>query len=375
MLVERVDKMSNVLKYYEYLHTIPECGFEEVKTSKFLADNLEKFGYEVERSVGGKTGIVGVYDSQKPGPTVAIRADMDALGHIVDGKPCAIHSCGHDGHSSVVLTVAEIIKTEKLVKRGKIKIIFQPAEELATGAKTIIQGGAIEDVDYIFGSHVRPIEEASLGEAAPAIYYSSSCHVTAHIHGKPAHGARPHLGVNAINAAVAAISSVNAIHLKPTDVYSVKATRFHADAGAVNAIPAEAEVVWDLRAQKNDTMEELQKKVKMAIEGAVMSIGATVDLDIPDGLPAAEYDDECIDLLKEAIRSVLGEKGLITPIVTPGGEDFFYYKRHKPSIKAGFFGLGCDLKPGLHHPAMSFNKDALENSVKIFLFVIKKLLG
>lgn len=367
--------MSNVLKYYEYLHTIPEKGFEEYKTSEFLAQKLEDFGYKVAKNIGGETGVVGVYDSGVPGPVVALRADMDALGHIVDGKLCALHTCGHDGHSSVVLAAAEVLIKEKLLKQGQVKIIFQPAEEIALGAKSIIAGGVIDDVDYIFGSHVRPIEEASDGQASPAIYYSSTSHATAKIHGKPAHGARPHLGINAINAGVAAVTAVNAIHLKPTDVYSVKATRFLCDAGVVNAIPAEATVVWDLRAARNDTMDELKEKVELAIKAGVATVGATVELDMTEGLPAAEYDEETTAIVERAIVSTLGEKGLLPPIITPGGEDFFYYVKYKPEIKAGFFGLGCDLTPGLHHPDMSFNRNSLEHSVSIFLAIVKELLG
>ena len=90
--------MSEVLNFYNYLHTIPEEGFQEFKTSVFLAEKLESYGYDVTRNVGGETGIIGIYDSGRPGPVVALRADMDALGHIIDGKHVSRHTCGHDGH-------------------------------------------------------------------------------------------------------------------------------------------------------------------------------------------------------------------------------------------------------------------------------------
>ena len=109
----------------------------------------------------------------------------------------------------------------------------------------MIRGGAIDDVEYIFGAHVRPFEEAENGQASPAIHYASSCRMVIAFHGKPAHGARPHLGINALDAAAQAVNAVNAIHLKPTDNYSVKATRFLCDSGVTNAIPAKAVVTWD----------------------------------------------------------------------------------------------------------------------------------
>lgn len=367
--------MSNVLEYYKYLHTIPELGFEEIKTSAFLADKLEEFGYEVTCNVGGSTGVVGVLRSGVTGPVVAIRADMDALGHVIDGTFCARHTCGHDGHSSVVLSVAERISKENLLKKGTLKIIFQPAEELGTGAQTIVDGGVIDDVEYIIGSHVRPAEEVADGQATPALFYAASGTIVADIYGKPAHGARPHLGINAIDAATLAISAVNTIHLKPTESYSAKATRFLCDSGVTNAIPSHATVTWDIRAQRNEIMEELREKFFVAVNNAVASVGATVTFDATKRLTAAVLDDSMTELLAEAITEVLGEKGLVPPVVTPGGEDFFVYTNHKPSLKAGFFGLGCGLQPGLHHPDMHFHIESLENSVNIFVAALKKLVG
>ena len=218
--------MSNVLKHYGYLHTIPEVGLEEVKTSAYLAEQLEKAGFKVTRNVGGATGVIGIYDTGVEGPTLALRADMDALGHVIDGVPCARHTCGHDAHSSMVLAAAEEIIREKIVTKGRLKILFQPAEEIAAGALTMIAGGAIDDVDMIIGSHIRPEEECKKGFAIPAMWYSASGTVDVIIHGKPAHGARPHLGINAIDAAAAAINAVNAIHLNPNFSYSAKPTRF-----------------------------------------------------------------------------------------------------------------------------------------------------
>ena len=367
--------MSNVLKHYGYLHTIPEVGLEEVKTSAYLAEQLEQAGFKVTRNVGGATGVIGVYDSGVEGPTLALRADMDALGHVIDGVPCARHTCGHDAHSSMVLSAAEEIIREKIVNKGRLKILFQPAEEIAAGALTMIKGGAIDDVDMIIGSHIRPEEECRKGFAIPAMWYSASGTVDVIIHGKPAHGARPHLGVNAIDAAAAAINAVNAIHLNPNFSYSAKPTRFICDSGVTNAIPAEAHVNWDIRAAENDVMALLQEKIVKAIEGGVSTVGATAEIKFIKELPAAELDDGMTNLLAETITDVMGKDALLAPFKTAGGEDFFFYTRHKPSIKAGFFGLGVNAVPGLHHPDMHFDTDALETGVNLFKAAVKKILG
>ncbi len=367
--------MSHVLDHYNYLHTIPELGMQEFKTSAYLADKLEAAGYEVTRNVGGATGIVGVLDSGKPGPVLAVRADMDALGTMIEGKLCALHTCGHDGHSSMLLTAAEEIAKEGGIKQGKLKILFQPAEEIGTGAYSMIEGGAIDDVEYIIGMHLRPIQECRKGQAAPAMYYSASTRVEVNIHGVPAHGARPHLGVNVLEAAAAIIQAVGLIHLNPVENYSAKPTRLLCDSGVTNAIPAEAHLVFDVRAAKNDIMKQLHEKLNQAITAGAATVGATVDIAMPMNMPAAEIDPEVTKLLAEVITEELGADALVDPIQTPGSEDFFCYTQAKPSLKAGFIGLGVDLEPGLHHPKMHFDTTALENGVRLHKAAIRKLLG
>jgi len=211
---------------------------------------------------------------------------------------------------------------------------------------------------------MRPSEEVVMGKVTPALY-----------HGVPAHGARPHLGVNAIVAAAAAINAVNAIHLNPNESYSIKATQFISDSGVTNAIPAEATVIRDIRSELNSTMDTLLEKAKSGIVAGAASIGATVDVTNYNSIPGAEYSREMIDVLTEAILTEYGSEGLCKPIKTAGGEDFHYYMKKKPSLKAGYFGLGCDLTPGLHHPNMDFDKNALERGKNVLIYAAQKLLS
>jgi amidohydrolase len=171
------------------------------------------------------------------------------------------------------------------------------------------------------------------------------------------------------------VNAVNAIQVNPTIPSSAKVTKLVAGGPALNAIPAKAELALDLRAQENAVMEELTNKVTRAITGGAATVGAEAVVVVKGGVPAAEYDTTIIELAREAICSVLGEAGLLDPIRTPGGEDFHFYARHKPSIKAGYIGLGCDLMPGLHHPEMHFNQAALADGVKILDFMVNRLLG
>ncbi|WP_343550813.1 M20 peptidase aminoacylase family protein [Pantoea sp.] len=367
--------MSNVLEHYHFLHEIPELGFQEFKTSAYIADQLEQAGLKVTRNINNTTGIVAEIDSGVPGPVLALRADMDALGHIIDGVACARHTCGHDGHSSVVLTAAQELLKEGAIKKGRLKLLFQPAEELGAGALAMIDGGALDDVEMILGFHVRPLEECHVGQATPAVIYSACSTLEATIKGAPAHAARPHLGVNALDAAVQAVQAVNAIHLPPGLTWSVKATRFLCDAGVTNSVPDEARVVWDLRSQENAPMDVLKEKVTLAIQHSVAALGATAEVVVLKEMPAAEIHDEATEVIRAAIVEVLGADGLLDTKTTPGSEDFFYYPVKRPQVKAGFWGLGTNLVPGLHHPEMRFELSSLEIGVKIFKAAAVKVLG
>ncbi|MBT0728234.1 amidohydrolase [Rosenbergiella australiborealis] len=367
--------MSRTLEHFNVLHEIPELGFKEFKTSHYIASALEAAGFDVKRNINGTTGIIAELDSGHPGPVLALRADMDALGHIINGQHIARHTCGHDGHSSVVLTAAEETIREGVVRKGKLRILFQPAEELGAGAIEMVEGGALDGVDMLLGFHLRPIEECPMGQAVAAMYYSASATVEAIFTGKAAHAARPHLGINALDAAVQAVQAVNSIHLSPSLTFSAKATRFLCDAGVTNSIPSEARVCWDLRSAENAPMTELKEKVTAALEGSAAALGANVEIAILKEMPAAIIDEDATDIIRQAIISQLGEQALLPAKATPGSEDFFHYLRLCPQIKGGFWGLGANLTPGLHHPDMHFDRDALAIGVRIFKSCIQQVLG
>jgi amidohydrolase len=368
-----MNKLSaRVREIYNILHQLPELGFCEEKTASYLAEQLTIAGYQVATGVGG-TGVVGQLIGCSTGPTVALRADMDALAHYIDGEETVIHSCGHDAHCAMVLTVAEAV-AQSGIHCGVLKIIFQPAEEQLFGAQAMLAAGVIDDVDILLGIHLRPLAEAKMGQATPALYHGASAILEAVLTGVTAHGARPHLGVNVIDAAAAAVNAVNAIHVNPVIPATVKITKLHAGGASLNAIPDRAELAFDLRAQQNDVMVELIAKTVKAVEAAASTVGATAVVTEKGGVPAAQYDESLIELAAEAIRAVLGSQGLLKPLYTPGGEDFHCFVKAKPTLKTGYVGLGVDLLPGLHHPEMCFTVDGLINGVNIFLYMVDKLL-
>lgn len=364
-------KADYVLQAYDYLHAIPEVGWQERKTSEYVASELKKFGYQVFEKVGGKTGVIGVLDSGVPGPVFALRADMDALEFEGESGPYNVHACGHDAHSAMVLAAAGEMM-EKGITRGKLYVIFQPAEEVLGGAKSIIESGLIDEVEEMAGIHLRPIQEARTGQATPGLYHAASYRIEAQIKGLNAHGARPHLGINAIDAAALVVNAINALRLDPAVPHSIKVTRLIAGGNTVNLIPDSANMAMDLRAQTNEVMELMIEKAKEAILHSAKSIGAEAQILFVGGVPAAEYDVELEEASRQAIVDVLGEA--LKPMDTVGGEDFHFYAKMK-NIRTCYMGLGCDLEPGLHHPQMHFDKKALAIGQRLLVRLVEKRLG
>ena len=362
--------MSYVEKIFERLHDVPERGFEEFKTSKILAEELKNLGYEVFENVG-RTGVLGILDSKKEGPTLALRADMDALEFVIDGEIKNIHACAHDAHSAIVLATAKNCK-ELGLKKGKLKIIFQPAEELTGGALEMMKDKRLGKIDEIIGCHLRPVEGMKLGEASEAVYHSATVQMQYKITGLSSHGARPHLGISALDAAVIATNAINAIRINPAIPHSIKVTNISVEGRTYNKIPSEATIALDLRAETNNIIEEIKEKVKNAVTYSVKSIGASAELIGFGEVIAAEYDKEIIESCKEAIINVLGKS--FGKLYNYGGEDFHYFRRDL-NCKASYIGIGAEASPGLHHEKMTFKIEALEIGEKIMTEIVNIRLG
>lgn len=347
---------------FEHLHEHPEVSWEEYKTTNYLKLLLEHYGFSPKLLPGSTGLVVEIGDGPK---TVALRTDIDALWQEVDGKYQANHSCGHDAHMTMTLGVLLLLKKLGYEPNGKFKVIFQPAEEKGTGALKMIDLGLIDDVDYLFGVHLRPIQELPHGKATPAILHGSAKFIAGEIIGEDAHGARPHLGSNAIEIGATLVNELSKLHVDPMVPSSVKITKFHAGGEASNIIPGNATFSIDVRAQTNEVMNVLTKKIYHLGHTIAEFYGGTIHLETKAAIAAAEVNEEAQSLMEKAIINTIGKQNLVKPIVTSGGEDFHFYTLKRPQLKATMLGLGCDLKPGLHHPNMTFNKEALFTGIQI----------
>ncbi|WP_285767790.1 M20 peptidase aminoacylase family protein [Peribacillus sp. SI8-4] len=351
-----------IFEIFDHLHAHPETSWNEVNTTAFISNILRENLCNAQ-TFESCTGVIGEIGAGAF--TVGLRADIDALWQEVGGTFQANHSCGHDGHMTLALGVFLVLKELEYRPAGKLRFIFQPAEEKGTGALKMIAENVMEDVDFLYGVHLRPVEEVKDGKAAPAIFHGAAQFMKGEIVGTDAHGARPHQGQNAIEIGAAFVTLLNGIHLNPSIPYSVKMTQFAAGGESSNIIPGKATFSLDLRAQDNETMKMLTKKVGKIAESLAIANDVGINLLPSSNVAAAIVNEQAQEIMAGAIADTLGKENLVVPVITTGGEDFHFYTLKKPQIKATMLGLGCGLAPGLHHPDMTFNKDALLSGIEI----------
>ncbi|MDN7244724.1 amidohydrolase [Planococcus shenhongbingii] len=362
-----MDNETKILEYFDHFHAHPEVSWKEVQTTKKLADIMEELQikHHIFNDVTGLIAEIGEGDQ-----VVAVRADIDALWQEVRGKVQANHSCGHDANMAMVLGALLYLKDETLTKR--IRFIFQPAEEKGNGSLAMIERGALEDVTHLYGVHLRPMEEMPFGKVAPAIYHGSGIFLKGKISGVDAHGARPHQGKNAIDVVAAIHQFVKSIYFSPFESYSAKLTNIQAGGGSLNIIPGSADFALDVRSQSNSLMAELRKRIDAGLESIAALHDVEIEWEWDDYTPAAEVSEEAMQIADAAIRSVIGDKNTSAPIETTGADDFHFYTIKKPELKAAMLGVGADLAPGLHHPDMAFNRDALDIGARVLAETLRR---
>lgn len=352
------------------LHPLAELGLEVKNTSEFVLGKLRGLGIEADR-VEGTYGVLGVIRGAEPGPVVLLRADMDALPFKDEnGKTVAIHACGHDGHMSMLLEAASRLAGK--VKKGTLKLLFQPAEETMQGALLMVEKGVLDDVDIAVGAHVRPVQDLKPGTMCASVLYSGFAFPIVTVKGKAAHGSRPHLGVNAIDAAASILSAVNAIHMTPDVHWTVKPTQIKAD-GAMNIIPPVCTMRFDIRAKSNAVMTELLEKFRRAVKSGADALGAEAEIEMGGVGPAPDYDPEIERELAECIEEAV--PGGLAPNCGGGGEDFNFFKTERPRIRTGYFGVGVGAAPGLHNREMDFDDTLLPMGAAVFEKFVLRHLG
>lgn len=359
---------------YEELHELAEVAWQERRTTAAIVDKLTAIGLEV-RTFPEHTGAIGAWGGANAGRTVALRADIDALWQQVDGEWRANHSCGHDAHTTMVYGAVRCLKEIGYeIREGRLLAIFQPAEETAEGARTLVRTGALDEVDAMLGIHLRPQKELPFGQASSAIYHGGSARLTGRVKGKAAHAARPEDGVNAIEAFAAIALAIRDIHIPAEQSGSCKVTTVRVPNETTNIIPDYAEFKADIRAATPELLAELGERVRQAALEAGRACGADIEAELSMRAAPAVPDAGMERLVGEAIAEALGGQNLAAPVVTPGAEDFHFYKMERSGLRATMVGLGSGLTPGLHAPEMTFDREALRIGTGILALSAIKLL-
>lgn len=376
---------SQLVQWRRGLHQRPELAFRETLTAGFIAEKLHEWGIEHQTGVA-QTGIVAVITGSRPGPVLAIRADMDALPIQEENQvpyrsqyDGMMHACGHDGHVAIALGTAYYLSQHRDQFAGTVKIIFQPAEEGPGGAKPMVAAGVLKnpDVDAIIGLHLwnnLPLGTAGVrtGAMMAAVELFDLT-----IHGKGGHGAMPHQTIDSIVVAsqvVNALQTIVARNLDPLQSGVVTVGSFQAGK-ARNVIADSATLGGTVRYFDPALTDFFERRFNEIVAGICQSHGATYTLDYRKLYPPVVNDGAIANLVRSVAETVIETPaGVVPDCQTMGGEDMSFFLQEVPGC---YFFLGSantdkDLAYPHHHPRFDFDETALGMGVEMFVRCVEK---
>jgi len=350
-------------------HRHPELAFEEVRTSAQVQKWLAPLGLEIEHGIG-KTGVIARLRTGRPGRTIALRADMDALpiqeANAFDFKSETagkMHACGHDGHTAMLLGVASALCERREQLTGEVRFVFQPAEEGAGGAKPMIEGGALDGVDIILGQHMGPHHPTGTIAISRGAAMAAADFWSLKISGKGGHGAYPHLSIDTIPIAAQVVMALQTIVSRTVDPLASAVVTVGTIRGGFrnNVIAPEVELTGTVRTLDPVLRAAMPKRVEQIVRGICEANGATYALDYNLNYPPTINHDVPTRFLERVAGACIGESNVKIVEPSMGGEDFAFYLEKTPGV---FYWLGC--RPPartetahLHSPLFDLDEDAL----------------
>ncbi|HYV99485.1 MAG TPA: amidohydrolase [Gemmatimonadaceae bacterium] len=356
------------------IHQHPELGYAETRTAGIVAAHLKSLGLEVQEHVGGIPGVVGILHGAKPGPTVALRADMDALpvAEQVDvpfkstvrttynGQETGVmHACGHDTHVAMLMGTAEVLAGLKDRLSGTVKFIFQPAEEVAPkgGAQPMIAAGVMNGVDAVFGLHVFPGKLGSIQYRAGPLQASAD-NWKIIVHGKQSHGAKPAEGVDPIVIGAEIVTALQTIVSRQIDLTMSPAVvtvgAFHGGLRE-NIIPDSVWMIGTIRTFSDTVRRQIHARMKKIAENIAIASGATASVEIVDGYPVTVNNPALTTRFVATLKRVAGDAGVSEAPLQMPAEDFSRYAELAPGM---FIHLGVT-PPGLDPAKVASNHSPL----------------
>ncbi|MDF2669511.1 MAG: amidohydrolase [Paenibacillus sp.] len=352
------------------LHRTPELSLQESETAAKVAAELQLMGYEIRTAVGGH-GIVADLQGPYPGPTVALRADMDALPiqeetdlPFASERTGVMHACGHDAHTTMLLGAARLLMQQRDKLHGRVRFLFQSAEEINEGAKRMVEQGVLDGVDEIYGLHNLPTLAAGKVATRYGSLMGSVARLEISLQGKGGHGAIPDQTIDPVVAGSAIVMGLQtAVSREISPFAPVVVTIGKLSAGdTYNVIPHRAELVGTIRtfsAEVESTMKERMERIAGSIAEAYRC-KATVNY--VDLTPVLVSTDACVAHVEQVTDALIGRENRIEAAPTLAGEDFAIYLKHVPGC---FFWLGSGPQEGaeqafgLHHPKFTLNEQCL----------------
>ncbi len=322
-------------------HRHPEPSLEEIRTSKIIEEQLIKMGIKIERVC--ETGIIGILEGKDSGKVIALRADMDALSvtektdlPFASETPGLMHACGHDFHVSMLLGAAKLLSQMTNEFNGTVKFIFQPAEELALGAKNLIKNGVLKnpDVDFVFGMHIWsdvPVNKVVVQQGA-LMAGADTWDLT--ITGKSAHGSSPWQGKDAIVCAATVIQSLQTIVSRTNDVRSPIVINIGTIKGGerFNVIPGSVQMEGMNRTFSSDTREKLPQWIEKIVKSTCEAYGCEYEFSYTPMTAVVINDEKGTELVKNSLDKILGEDAFIPSEKIMGSEDFSEYLEQVPGV-------------------------------------------
>ena len=388
---------SKVIEWRRHFHRFPELSNREFKTAEKVAGHLKALGLDVKTGVA-HTGVVGLLKGGRPGPVVALRADMDALPvtERVDlpfaskvrteynGQEVGVmHACGHDTHTAILMGVAEILASMKENLAGTVKFIFQPAEEGAPrgeegGARLMIKEGVLEDprVDVIFGLHIWAFTETGTIAYRPGSAMAASDSFRITVKGKQTHGSTPWTGVDPITVSAQIIMGLQTIVSRQTELTEDAAVitigSIHGGLRS-NIIPEQVELVGTVRTLNTEMQDKIHQKIRLTATKIAESAGAIADIRIGKGLPVTYNDPGLTAMMLPSLEAAAGAENVNMVKAITGAEDFSFYQQQVPGFYFFLGGLPKGVPPeeaAPHHsPDFFVDESGLKLGVRALAYL------
>lgn len=385
---ELEENYQETVSIRRYLHQHPEASFEEKETAAFIVEQLKSYGItDIQENVGNGYGIVAKIEGAHQGPTIAFRADFDALRiqeeNTVDYKsqnPGVMHACGHDSHTATLLSVAKVLANHTEDLNGSIVLLHQNAEEvLPGGAKSMVEAGAMEGVDYVFGQHVQSSVPAGKVAYVNGHAMAAADFFEIHIQGKGGHGAYPQDTIDSViivTKIVEALQTLVSRAINPLHPAVVTVSTIQAGGEANNIIADTATIRGTVRTYQEEARDTIQREMEVMANSVASMYHGTCEVVYTRGYDAVYNHPKETTRFVKVMKEKFGEEEVIEGEPTMGGEDFGYFLKVKPGTFFNVGGGNSELEATYphHHPRFNIDETAMIKAGKAFLAIAEDYL-